>query len=101
MLDRGPPARFLPFVRRHAPQLKRRSMPSSPLSATNAPADLTPVRSAGEWPHVPVCALYLVLFAGMTWRWIAGLVTIPWDAKAHFLPQVQFLAQSLARGDWP
>ncbi|MFM8547035.1 MAG: hypothetical protein ACKODB_05400 [Betaproteobacteria bacterium] len=28
-------------------------------------------------------------------------MAIPWDAKAHFLPQVQFLAQSLARGDSP
>ena len=28
-------------------------------------------------------------------------MAIPWDAKAHFLPQIQFLAQSLARGDSP
>jgi hypothetical protein len=28
-------------------------------------------------------------------------VTIPWDGKAHFAPQVQFLAASLARGEWP
>ena len=33
--------------------------------------------------------------------WLSGQVTIPWDAKAHFLPQVQFLAASIARGDWP
>ena len=30
-----------------------------------------------------------------------GRVTIPWDAKAHFQPQIQFLAQSLARGQSP
>ncbi len=54
-----------------------------------------------EWPRAPVIVAYVLLFAGMTWRWIAGAATIPWDAKAHFHPQVQFLAQSLARGDWP
>ena len=29
------------------------------------------------------------------WPWLSGRVTIPWDAKAHFQPQIQFLAQSL------
>ena len=33
--------------------------------------------------------------------WLSGRVTIPWDAKAHFLPQIQFLAQSIARGESP
>lgn len=46
-------------------------------------------------------AAFIVLFAGMTWRWIAGIATIPWDAKAQFHPYVQFMAQSFARGDWP
>ena len=31
------------------------------------------------------------------WPWLSGRVTIPWDAKAHFQPQIQFLAQSLAQ----
>ncbi len=47
----------------------------------------------------------LALFASsvliLVWPWLSGTVTIPWDAKAHFLPQVQFLAQSLARGESP
>jgi hypothetical protein len=37
----------------------------------------------------------------LAWPWLSGAVTIPWDAKAHFYPQLQFLAQSLARGDEP
>ncbi len=37
----------------------------------------------------------------MTWPWLSGRVTIPWDAKAHFQPQIQFLAGSIARGEWP
>jgi hypothetical protein len=35
------------------------------------------------------------------WPWLSGRVTIPWDAKAHFLPQIQFLAKSLAEGQSP
>jgi hypothetical protein len=35
------------------------------------------------------------------WPWLSGRVTIPWDAKAGFLPQIQFLAQSFARGESP
>ncbi|MCH9809135.1 MAG: hypothetical protein K0U74_15525 [Alphaproteobacteria bacterium] len=37
----------------------------------------------------------------LAWPWLSGQVTIPWDAKAHFQPQAQFLAGSLARGDSP
>ena len=35
------------------------------------------------------------------WPWLSGRVTIPWDAKAHFQPQIQFLANSLAGGQSP
>ena len=76
-------------------------MPSHTARTTNAPLDLLSMRQTGDWPRAPVALAYIVLFAAMTWRWIAGIATIPWDAKAHFHPQVQFLAQSLARGDWP
>jgi hypothetical protein len=37
----------------------------------------------------------------IAWPWLSGRVTIPWDAKAHFLPQIQFLARSLAEGQSP
>ena len=50
------------------------------------------------WPPFAILAAGWALFA---WPWLAGQVTIPWDAKAHFAPQAQFLAQSLARGDSP
>src|SRR5215207_2227909 len=33
--------------------------------------------------------------------WLSGAVTIPWDAKSQFQPQLQFLAASLARGEAP
>ena len=47
----------------------------------------------------------LAAFAGgwllLAWPWLSGRFTIPWDAKAQFLPQIQFLADSLARGQSP
>lgn len=50
----------------------------------------------------------LVVFSlvGLLWGWIAypwlsGDVTIPYDAKAHFQAQIQFLANALHRGDSP
>jgi hypothetical protein len=42
--------------------------------------------AAGDWPLPPVVAAFVLLFAAMTWKWISGAVTIPWDAKAHFQP---------------
>jgi hypothetical protein len=44
-----------------------------------------------------LAAAFLIL----AWPWLSGAVTIPWDAKSQFFPQVQFLARSIARGDWP
>ncbi|HKD56034.1 MAG TPA: hypothetical protein VKD45_00870, partial [Hyphomicrobiaceae bacterium] len=46
-------------------------------------------------------AIFLLASLIIDWPWLSGRVTIPWDAKAQFLPQIQFLAQSLARGDSP
>lgn len=46
-------------------------------------------------------ALYTAAFVVLSWPWLSGAVTIPWDAKAQFQPQLQFLAASLARGESP
>ena len=48
-----------------------------------------------------VLAVYLLAFLLPAWPWLSGAVTIPWDAKSQFFPPVQFLASSLARGEWP
>lgn len=53
------------------------------------------------WSVMRLVGHFLLLFLVMTWPWVAGYVTIPWDAKAHFQPQIQFLAESLGRGEWP
>jgi hypothetical protein len=65
------------------------------------------IRGAAErvTPHRPSYAaaalLFIVAWAILSSPWLLGAVTIPWDAKAHFYPQLQFLAQSLHRGEAP
>ena len=54
--------------------------------------------------RAPVLAAIAAFSAGwlvLAWPWLSGRFTIPWDAKAQFLPQIQFLADSLARGQNP
>jgi hypothetical protein len=52
-------------------------------------------------PLVVTLAIFMLAFLLPAWPWLSGEVTIPWDAKSQFFPQVQFLASSLARGEWP
>ena len=75
-------------------------MPPNRLRASEW-ATTTTSKPVGDWALSPIVAAFVLLFVGMTWKWISGAATIPWDAKAHFQPQIQFLAQSLARGQWP
>src|SRR5262245_53104844 len=70
----------------------RSSHSRSPTAASASPA---------QWSLLPPLALFALASLVIGWPWLSGRVTIPWDAKAHFLPQVQFLAQSIARGEWP
>lgn len=53
------------------------------------------------WAFLPFLALITLCWLAFSWPWLSGGVTIPWDAKAHFQPQIQFLAASLARGELP
>ena len=46
-------------------------------------------------------ALLTLIWLMFSWPWLSGSVTIPWDAKAHFAPQVQFMAASFGRGEYP
>jgi len=71
------------------------------------PHDITRHASAlgrarpGQSPLAPALLLLALAAPILAWPWLSGAMAIPWDAKAHFLPQIQFLAQSLARGDSP
>ena len=50
------------------------------------------------WPSL---GLLLLAWLILSWPWLSGHYTIPWDAKAHFQAQFQFLADSLHRGNSP
>jgi hypothetical protein len=52
-------------------------------------------------PLALTIAIFVLAFLLPVWPWLSGEMTIPWDAKSQFFPQVQFLARSLARGEWP
>jgi hypothetical protein len=56
-------------------------------------------QARGQWL---VAGLLLVAaWLALTWPWISGAVTVPWDSKAHFHAQIVFLAQSIHRGESP
>jgi hypothetical protein len=57
--------------------------------------------AAGRVPLAAAVAVFALAVLASAWPWLSGAVTIPWDAKSQFFPQVQFLASSLARGEWP
>jgi hypothetical protein len=50
---------------------------------------------------VAVFVIYAVCFLILAWPWLSGAVTIPWDAKAQFQPELQFLARSFHQGQSP
>src|SRR3974390_3469914 len=63
---------------------------------------MPPQSCASRAPLFPLwIALYAAAFILLAWPWLSGAVTIPWDAKAQFQPELQFLAASLARGESP
>jgi hypothetical protein len=56
---------------------------------------------AGQIPPAATIAAFTAAFLLLAWPWLSGTVTIPWDAKAQFQPQLQFLANALAGRDSP
>jgi hypothetical protein len=61
-------------------------------------------RPADPRAAFPLAATILIFAAACTvlaWPWLSGAVTIPWDAKSQFLPQVRFLARALADSESP
>jgi hypothetical protein len=56
---------------------------------------------AARIPLAVTVAIFALAFLLPAWPWLSGAVTIPWDAKSQFYPQVQFLANSIAHGEWP
>ncbi len=44
---------------------------------------------------------FVVAWVILCWPWLSGSVTIPFDAKAHFQAQVEFLARAIHSGQSP
>src|SRR6476469_6692132 len=55
-------------------------------------------RTRAYWAAAAIVA---AAWAALAFPWLSGRYTVPWDAKAHFQPQIQFLADSLHRGESP
>jgi hypothetical protein len=53
------------------------------------------------FPLTATILAFAAACAALAWPWLSGAVTIPWDAKSQFLPQVRFLAHAFANGDSP
>jgi len=60
-----------------------------------------PRAGAEPWPLWATLGAFGFAWLALSWPWLSGAVTIPWDAKAHFYPQLQFMAQAIARGESP
>ena len=62
-------------------------------------ADPAPIPPASRWPLWPVLGILFMAWLAFCWPWLSGRVTVPWDAKAHFYPQLAFLADVFRRGE--
>lgn len=62
------------------------------------PGTAPPPVPSTRWPLASVFCIVFCAWLALSWPWLSGIVTIPWDAKAHFHPQLQFLATALNRG---
>lgn len=74
------------------------SVSSTGRTTTGPPLFGEPVFGEHVVLSIVVC---VAAWAFLTAPWLLGYVTIPWDAKAQFQPQVQFLASSVASGQSP
>jgi hypothetical protein len=50
---------------------------------------------------LPTLAILAAAWLVLAWPWLTGAVTVPWDSKAHFMPQLSFLAASIHGGQSP
>ncbi len=53
------------------------------------------------FPLARTLVLFALAWAALAFPWLSGAVTIPWDAKAHFQPQLALLASSIQAGEIP
>ena len=54
-----------------------------------------------RWSRSLAIALFLFAWGILSWPWLSGAVTIPYDAKALFQAELQFLANAIHQGQSP
>lgn len=62
---------------------------------------LEPLSRDESWRWWIAAGLLVILWFALSWPWLSGSVTVPWDARAHFHAQIVFLANSIHRGESP
>src|SRR5208283_2243185 len=65
------------------------------------PATATPTSDNELGGYRTAARIFLLCAVALSWPFLSGAYTIPWDAKAHFQPQFAFLAHALHRGQSP
>jgi hypothetical protein len=60
-----------------------------------------PNASPPRFKLLPTLGILAVAWLALAWPWLSGAVTVPWDSKAHFQPQLSFLAESFRSGESP
>jgi hypothetical protein len=60
-----------------------------------------PATSPPRFRLLPTLGILALAWLALAWPWLSGAVTVPWDSKAHFQPQLSFLAESLRSGESP
>lgn len=60
-----------------------------------------PAAPESRWVFRFSLVLFLLASIYLAWPWLSGQLTIPWDSKAHFQPQIAFLAHALHGGQSP
>jgi hypothetical protein len=79
----------------------------APLTQTNKDPPPDSLRSPPRFawgegnPLAAAFVIYALAFLILAWPWLSGAVTIPWDAKSQFQPELQFLARALHTGQSP
>jgi hypothetical protein len=61
----------------------------------------TLIEIADRHPYGVANACLVIAWVVLSWPWLSGTVTIPYDAKGHFQAQLQFLANAIHSGQSP
>lgn len=64
-------------------------------------SDRTLMRTSADRIHAAAIAMYIAAWAALSSPWLFGGLTIPYDAKAHFHAQLQFLSNAIHTGQSP